>query len=244
MAEGYILLWQVQLPGALTSVPITVSTTQFELTISDRTSTLTVHGITEELNETRVFCVATEEDDFFSTEQRGVLVIVHGMLYHCMGGINSHTLCCALAGPPPSPTQLVANVSTNTIDISWSFTSIPAEVPVNFSLMISTPESIRAVVVLEENYVFDAGSGRCTPDTCLIRVVAVNPAGSSLPAEMSVTLPPLLDLSSVMDSLEYSLTRDLPGKVLLNVSFEVSGHVSLSTVASYSLYLCRIITHH
>ena len=62
-----------------------------------------------------MFCVATEEDNFFSTEEREVLVIVYGMLYHCMGGINSHTFCCALAGPPPSPTQLVANVSTNTI---------------------------------------------------------------------------------------------------------------------------------
>ena len=186
---------------------------------------LTMRDVTEELNETRVFCVATEVDDFFSTEDREVLVIVYGMSYHCMGGINSHTLCCALAGPPPSPTQLVANVSTNTIDISWSFSSIPAEVPVNFSLMISTPESIRAVVVLEENYVFDAGSGRCTPNTYLIRVVAVNPAGSSLPAEVSVTLPPVLDLSSVMDSLEYSLTRDSSGQVQLNVLFQVSHHI-------------------
>ena len=134
------------------------------------------------------------------------------------------------AGPPPSPTNLVANISTNTIDISWSFTSIPAEVPVNFSLMISTPESIRTVVVLEDNYVFDAGSGRCTPNTYLIQVVAVNPAGSSLPAEVSVTLSPVLDLSSVMDSLEYSFTRDSPGIVLLNVSFEVSSQFALSTI--------------
>ena len=141
--------------------------------------------------------------------------------------------CCALVGPHPSPTQLVANVSISTLDISWSFTSIPAEVSVNFSLMISTPESIRTVVVLEENYVFDAGSGRCTPDTYLIRVVAVNPAGSSHSAEVSVTLPPVLDLSSVMDSLEYLLTRDSSGQVQLNVSFQVSHHSALSIVCSY-----------
>ena len=116
--------------------------------------------------------------------------------------------------------------------------SIPAEVPVNFSLMISTPESIHTVVVLEENYVFDAGSGRCTPDTYLIQVVAVNPAGSSLPAEVSVTLPPLLDLSSVMDSLKYSLTRDSPGVVQLNVSFQVSSHFALSTVSSHLFRFC------
>ena len=230
VAVGYTVSWQVRRLGAQSSVPITVSTAQFELTISNRSSTLTVHGITEELNQAHVLCVATEEDNFLSTEQRGVLVIVYGMIYHCTGGINGHTFCCALAGLPPSPTNLVANVSTNTIDISWSFTSIPAEVPVNFSLMISTPVSIRAVVVLEENYVFNAGSGRCTPNTYLIRVVAVNPAGSSLPAKVSVTLPPVLDLSSVMDSLGYSFTRDSPGIVQLNVSFEVSSQFALSTI--------------
>ena len=84
---GYTVSWQVQRPDTLTSVPITVSTTQFELTISDRTSTLTVHGITEELNQARVFCVATEEDNFLNTDQREVIVIVYGMLYHCTGRI-------------------------------------------------------------------------------------------------------------------------------------------------------------
>ena len=79
----------------------------------------------------------------------------------------------------------------------------------------------------------------------LIRVVAVNPAGSSLPAEVSVTLSPVLDLSSVMDSLEYSLTRDSSSQVQLNVSFQVSHHILhfLLYVATL-LFLCRIITHH
>ena len=147
----------------------------------------------------------------------------------CIIAQYGHTLCCALAGPPPSPTNLVANVSTNTIDISWSLTFIPAEVPVNFSLMISTSETIiRTVLVLEENYVFDAAAGngrpRCTPNTYLIRVVAVNPAGSSLPAEVSVTLPPLPGISQVnMVSLEYSLRRgvQLHGRIQLTVTLEV-----------------------
>ena len=96
----------------------------------------------------------------------------------------------------------------------------------NFSLMISTSESIHAVVVLEENYVFDAGNGRprCTPDTYLIQVVAVNPAGSSFPAEVSVTLPPLPGISQVnMVSLEYSLSRgvQLQGRIQLTVTLEV-----------------------
>ena len=141
----------------------------------------------------------------------------------------STELSDCVIGPPPSPTNLITSVSTagpGTLDISWSFVFIP-EVPVNFSLMINTSEPIH-VVVMEENYVFNTGSERCMPDTYLIQVIAVNPAGSSLPAEMSVTLSPVLDLSSVMDSLKYSLTRDLPSKVQLNVSFEVSSHFALS----------------
>ena len=170
-----------------------------------------MHGITEELNETRVVCVASEEDNVLSTELHEVLAIVYGMLsFHSIWSCINFVVHLH-AGPPPSPTNLLTNISTNTIDISWSSMSIPAEVPVNFSLMIRTPESICTVVVLEDNYVFDAGSGRCTPNTYLIQVVAVNPAGSSLPAEVSVTLSPVLDLSSVMDSLKYSLTRDSPG---------------------------------
>ena len=58
----------------------------------------------------------------------------------------------------------------------------------------------------------------------LIRVVAVNPAGSSLPAEVSVTLPPLPDISQVnMVSLEYSLSRgvQLQGRIQLTVTLEV-----------------------
>ena len=113
----------------------------------------------------------------------------------------------------------------------------------NFSLTIGTSESTHAVVqvVMEENYVFDAGSDRCTPETYLIQVVAVNPAGSSDPTEVSVTLRPLLDLSSVVDSLDYSLTRKSSDKILLNVSFEVSSHYALSTTLPS---LCRMITHH
>ena len=78
VAVGYTVSWQVRRLGAQSSVPITVSTAQFELTISNRSSTLTVHGITEELNQAHVLCVATEEDNFLSTEDRGVLVIVYG----------------------------------------------------------------------------------------------------------------------------------------------------------------------
>ena len=66
-------------------------------------------------------------------------------------------------------------------------------------------------------------------------MAAVNPAGSSFPAKVSVILPPLLDLSSVADSLEYSLTRNSPGIVQLNVSFQVSSHVALSTVAIFTV---------
>ena len=105
----------------------------------------------------------------------------------------------------------------------------------NFTLTITnldTSETTREVV-MEENYIiFDTGSRRCALETFKIVVVAVNPAGSSPPAEVSVTLPPLLDLSSVMNSLEYSLTRNSPG-VVLNVSFQVSSLFPLSTVAIY-----------
>ena len=80
VAVGYTVSWLVQPPGAQFPLPFTVSTSQFELTISDRTSTLTVHGITEELNETRVVCVASEEDNVLSTELHEVLAIVYGML--------------------------------------------------------------------------------------------------------------------------------------------------------------------
>ena len=83
--------------------------------------------------------------------------------------------------------------------------------------------------MMEENYIFDTGSRRCTLETYEIEVVAVNPAGSSLPAEVSVTLTPILDLTNVVDSLQYSLTID-SGQVQLNVSFEVSSQSSLFTV--------------
>ena len=243
VAVGYTISWQVQGPDTANPITISESTGQFELSASnlDRSSTLTVHDITAELNGFSIFCVATKEEDIFSNEVHEVMLIVYGMLYHCTGGINGHGICFSCTGPPPSPTNLVANVSTNTIDISWSFTSVPAKVPVNFSLMINTSESIRSEVVMEQYYVFNTGSGRCTPETYQIEVVAMNPAGSSLPAEVSVTLSPVLDLSSVMNSLEYSLTRDSPGIVQLNVSFQVSNHFTLSLYTSLSL--CRMITH-
>ena len=229
VAIGYTISWEFQRPDTGNPVTIRESTGQFELSAGylDRSSTLTVHDITVELNGSSVFCVATEEEDIFSNEVREVVVIVYGMLYHCTGGINGHAICFSCTGPPPSPTNLVANVSTNTLDISWSFTSIP-EVPVNFSLTINTSESIHSEVVMEQHYVFNTGSGRCTPETYQVEVVAMNPAGSSNPAEVSVTLPPVLDLSPVMDSLKYSLTRDSPGIVQLNVSFQVSSHFALS----------------
>ena len=107
----------------------------------------------------------------------------------------------------------------------------------SFNLTITnldTSETTREVVV-EENYLFDTGSRRCALETFKIEVATVNPAGSSQPAEVSVTLPPLLDLSSVMDSLEYSLTGNSPGIVQLNVSFQVSSHVELSTVAIFTV---------
>ena len=40
-------------------------------------------------------------------------------------------------------------------------------------------------MVIEEYYIFNAGSSMCATDTYLIQVVAVNPAGRSLPAEIS-----------------------------------------------------------
>ena len=119
---------------------------------------------------------------------------------------------------------MVANVSTNTIDISWSFTFIP-QVPVNFSLTITNlnTSEITLTVVMEEHYVFDAGSSKCVLDTYLIQVVAVNPAGSSLLSEDFANFPPLPNVSLVMDSLEYSLRRgvQLHGRIQLTVTIEV-----------------------
>ena len=142
------------------------------------------------------------------------------------------------SGPPSSPTNLMVNISSaSLLDISWSASTLIPEVPVNFSLTITNLDTSETTskVVMEENYVFDTGSRRCTLETFKIEVAAVNPAGSSQPAEVSVTLPPLLDLSSVMDSLEYSLTRNSPGVVQLNVSFQVSSHFVLSTVAIFTV---------
>ena len=110
----------------------------------------------------------------------------------------------------------------------------------SFNLTITnldTSETTREMV-MEENYIFDTGSRRCALETFKIVVAAVNPAGSSFPAEVSVILPPLLDLSSVSDSLEYSLTRNSPGIVQLNVSFQVSSHFTLSTSCSYIYCFC------
>ena len=123
-------------------------------------------------------------------------------------------------GPPPSPTNLVARVksdSPNMLDISWSTPPFIPGAPVNFRITITkldTSEDFRIAltnqgtfenfrvtltnfmtsettseVVAEEHYVFDAGSGRRAPDTYLIEVEAVNPAGSSLPAELLAILP-------------------------------------------------------
>ena len=121
-----------------------------------------------------------------------------------------------------SPTNLVVHISSGSLlDISWSASTSVSEVPVNYSLTITNlgTSETTSIVVMEENYLFDTGSKRCTLETYKILVVAVNPAGSSPPALDSATLPPLLVLSNVLDSLEYFLTSDSPGVVLLNVSF-------------------------
>ena len=98
------------------------------------------------------------------------------------------------------------------------------EVPVNFTLAVTSlnTSEITRVVVIEEHYVFNAGS-MCAFDTYLIQVVAVNPAGRSLPAEISASFAPLPNVSLVMDSLEYSLSRgvQLQGRIQLTVTLEV-----------------------
>ena len=146
-----------------------------------------------------------------------------------------------MSGPPYSPTNLMVDISSSSLlNISWSTSTLVPKVPVNFSLTITNVDTSETTheVVVEENYLFDTGSRRCTLKTFKIEVAAVNPAGSSLPAEVSVILPPLLDLSSVSDSLEYSLTRNSPGIVQLNISFQVSSHFVLSTVSSHLFRFC------
>ena len=65
-------------------------------------------------------------------------------------------------GPPPSPTYL----STSGLNTSWSFMFMP-EVPVNFTLAVTSLNTfeITRVVVIEEHYVFNAGSSMCAFDT-------------------------------------------------------------------------------
>ena len=75
VAEGYTLLWIIQLHGAQFSLPAT-SLPQFKLTeISPRSSMLSIHDVTKDLNGTRVFCVAIVR---FNPEGSEVLVIVYG----------------------------------------------------------------------------------------------------------------------------------------------------------------------
>ena len=94
VAVGYTISWQVQGPDTVNPITISESTGQFELSASnlDRSSTLTVHDITAELNGFSILCVATEEEDIFSNEVHEVVVIVYGMLYHCTWKelINAH----------------------------------------------------------------------------------------------------------------------------------------------------------
>ena len=99
------------------------------------------------------------------------------------------------------------------------------EVPVNFTLTVTSlnTSEITRVVVIKENYVFNAGSSMRATDTYIIQVVAVNPAGKSLPAEILSSFAPLPNASLVMDSLEYSLSRgvQLQGRIQLTVTLEV-----------------------
>ena len=95
-------------------------------------------------------------------------------------------------GPPPSPTNLVASInsdSLNMLDISWSTPLFIPGAPVNFRITITRLFTFETTseVVEEEHYLFDVGSGF---QTYLIQVVAVNPAGSSPAAELPVVILP------------------------------------------------------
>ena len=109
VAEGYTVLWQVQRPGA-NPITISESTPQFELAeISPRSSTFTLHDITEESNQTRVFCVATEEDDILNNEPSEVLLIIYGKCTAQEDWYYCHTMLCM--GHPLLPTILAARSS-------------------------------------------------------------------------------------------------------------------------------------
>ena len=77
VAMGYTISWQLQVHGA--EFPDTLTTdAQFELSgVSSRSSTLTIHNVTEELNATSVICLARES--VFSNEGSAVFMIVYGM---------------------------------------------------------------------------------------------------------------------------------------------------------------------
>ena len=94
VAEGYIISWLVQGPETASPVLITIGEStphgQFEVAeISPRSSTFTLHDITEELNPTRVICLATVEDDIFSNRGIEVLVIIYGKCTAHAGNTNN-----------------------------------------------------------------------------------------------------------------------------------------------------------
>ena len=72
-------------------------------------------------------------------------------------------------------------------------------------------------------------------------MVAVNPAGRSLPAKILASFAPLPNVSLVMDSLEYSLSRgvQLQGRIQLTITLEVQrknlrfAHLNLLFFAEY-----------
>ena len=134
-------------------------------------------------------------------------------------------------GPPPAPTNLTATENgLGSLNISWSLAFIEG-VPVNFTLTAISPSDELIVMsgIRDQHYIFTADHHKC--DSYGYSVQAENILGlSDNSAVLIATLPSTPDFSQAEDLLDYYLSKDSNGFILI-----IALIVSTSNVGKLSL---------
>lgn len=125
-----------------------------------------------------------------------------------------------MAGPPSAPTGLAATESEGaSLNISWSLVAREA---LNFTVIATNlNDSTKMMEATQNRHQIVRPPDNTSCDSYSFQVRATNAAGSSnLSESITSTFPSLPGLSSLEESMEYSLTNTARG-VLLTLTFNV-----------------------
>ena len=129
------------------------------------------------------------------------------------------------AGPPSTPADIAATENgVGSLNISWSLVTIEGVV-VNFTVTFtnlndSSTGPMEVSGIQDQHYIFTLQDSTLC-DVYSFQVTAVNGAGTGTSSEIITrSLPSLPDISSVQNSIQYSLVRTASG-VTLNITFNV-----------------------